>query len=62
VILEHGGRRGTFLPQVWDSLPDPRRFVQELKRKAGLAPDTPLVQCSVWRYQVVKWREADFAD
>ncbi len=62
VILEHGGRRGTFLPQVWDSLPDRRRFMQELKRKAGLAPDTPLAQCKVWRYQVVKWREADFAD
>jgi MEMO1 family protein len=62
VILEHGGRRGTFLPQVWDSLPDRRQFMQELKRKAGLAPDTPLAQCQVWRYQVVKWREADFAD
>ncbi len=62
VILEHRGRRGTFLPQVWDSLPDARRFMQELKRKAGLAAGTPLVQCSVWRYQVVKWREADFAD
>ena len=62
VILEHRGRRGTFLPQVWESLPDRRRFMQELKRKAGLAADTPLVQCNVWRYQVVKWREADFSD
>ncbi|MGH8745286.1 MAG: AmmeMemoRadiSam system protein A, partial [Burkholderiales bacterium] len=62
VILEHAGRRGTFLPQVWDSLPDPRRFMQELKRKAGLSADTPLAQCKVWRYQVVKWREDDFAD
>jgi AmmeMemoRadiSam system protein B/AmmeMemoRadiSam system protein A len=62
VILEYGGRRGTFLPQVWESLPDRRLFMQELKRKAGLAADTPLAQCNVWRYQVVKWREADFAD
>src|SRR5512146_241723 len=62
VILEHRGRRGTFLPQVWDSLPDRRLFMQELKRKAGLPADTPLVQCNVWRYQVVKWREADFTD
>ena len=62
VILEHRGRRGTFLPQVWESLPDRRRFMQELKRKAGLAADTPLVQCNVWRYQVLKWREADFSD
>ena len=62
VILEHRGRRGTFLPQVWESLPDRRRFMQELKRKAGLPADTPLVQCNVWRYQVEKWREADFTD
>ena len=62
VILEHAGRRGTFLPQVWESLPDRRRFMQELKRKAGLPADTPLVACNVWRYQVAKWREADFAD
>jgi AmmeMemoRadiSam system protein B/AmmeMemoRadiSam system protein A len=60
VILEHRGRRGTFLPQVWDSLPDRRHFMQELRRKAGLAADTPLVQCNVWRYQVTKWRESDF--
>jgi len=62
VILEHRGQRGTFLPQVWESLPDRRRFMQELKRKAGLPADTLLVQCSIWRYQVLKWREADFAD
>ena len=61
VILEYGGRRGTFLPQVWESLPDRRRFMQELKRKAGLPADTPLARCNVWRYQVLKWREADFA-
>lgn len=36
LILEDGGRRGTFLPAVWDSLPDPHLFLAELKRKAGL--------------------------
>ena len=38
LILECGGARGTFLPQVWESLPDPEQFVAELKRKAGLSP------------------------
>jgi len=28
--------RGLFLPQVWDSLPEPREFLDHLKRKAGL--------------------------
>ena len=61
VILEQGPRRGTFLPQVWETLPDRRRFVEELKRKAGLPADTRLLHCKVWRYQVMKWRQSDFA-
>ncbi len=36
LILEDGTARGTFLPSVWDSLPDPRDFLAQLKRKAGL--------------------------
>ena len=61
VILEHEGRRGTFLPQVWEGLPDRRRFIEELKRKAGLAADTRLIHCRIWRYQVTKWRQSEFA-
>ena len=38
LILEEGYRRGTFLPSVWEQLPDPRDFLRQLKRKAGL-PD-----------------------
>ncbi|WP_431066746.1 AmmeMemoRadiSam system protein A [Methylotuvimicrobium sp.] len=38
LILEEGFKRGTFLPSVWDSLPDPRQFLQHLKQKAGLPP------------------------
>ncbi len=38
LILEDGPYRATFLPQVWSSLPEPERFVAELKRKAGLHP------------------------
>lgn len=36
LILEDKGHRGTFLPSVWTSLPDPRQFLQHLKQKAGL--------------------------
>jgi AmmeMemoRadiSam system protein B/AmmeMemoRadiSam system protein A len=57
VILEGGGRRGTFLPQVWDTLPEPGRFMRELARKAGLAPDERLARCRVSRYRVIKWIE-----
>lgn len=36
LLLEEGSRRSTFLPAVWETLPDPREFLQYLKRKAGL--------------------------
>ncbi|QPO10500.1 AmmeMemoRadiSam system protein B [Thalassospira sp. A40-3] len=39
IILSDGNRRGLFLPQVWDQLPDPRDFLAQLKRKAGLPMD-----------------------
>ena len=57
LTLQWGGRRGTFLPQVWDSLPEPREFVAQLKRKAGLAPDFWSSELAVSRYTVEKFSE-----
>lgn len=39
LILQAEGRRGTFLPSVWESLPEPLDFLRQLKRKAGLSTD-----------------------
>ena len=39
LILRLGQRRATFLPSVWDSLPDPYVFLAQLKQKAGLPLD-----------------------
>lgn len=58
VILEHGRQRGTFLPQVWESLPDRRQFMAQLKRKAGLPADFWSNDIRLSRYQVQKWQEA----
>lgn len=38
IILSEGARRATFLPSVWDQLPDPVQFLAHLKQKAGLPP------------------------
>jgi hypothetical protein len=38
VIVAAGGHRATFLPSVWEQLPDPAAFLAALWRKAGLAP------------------------
>lgn len=58
VILEFQGRRATFLPQVWETLPETRRFLQELAAKAGLPAGTRLAQCTMCRYRVEKWSDA----
>ena len=39
LVLEDGVHRGTFLPAVWESLPDKINFLRHLKQKAGLPPD-----------------------
>ena len=57
VILEYEGRRATFLPQVWEGLPDRRKFLEELMRKAGIPADTRLARCRLWRYRVIKWQQ-----
>ena len=57
LILECGAARATFLPQVWDGLPDAEQFVAELKRKAGLAPGVSTTKCRIQRYGVLKWKE-----
>jgi MEMO1 family protein len=58
LIIECDGRRGTFLPQVWEDLPDKRVFLAHLLRKAGLPADTRLTRCRLWRYRVAKWKES----
>ena len=57
LILEADGRRGTFLPQVWEELADKRVFLSHLLRKAGLPADTRLTRCKISRYRVAKWKE-----
>lgn len=61
VIFEYGRHRSTFLPQVWEQLPQPRHFMAHLKRKAGLPDSFWAEEIRLARYTVSKWREADFA-
>lgn len=50
LILEDVGRRGTFLPSVWESLPDPTEFLRHLKMKAGLPEDYWSPSIQIYRY------------
>ena len=57
VVLEYGRHRSTFLPQVWEQLPEPAEFLAHLKRKAGLAADFWTKELRLSRYTVSKWKE-----
>ncbi|MDP2432033.1 MAG: AmmeMemoRadiSam system protein A [Pseudomonadota bacterium] len=57
LILEHGYHRSTFLPQVWEQLPDPRQFMSHLKQKAGLSGDFWAKDLRLSRYGVEKFKE-----
>ncbi len=57
LIISQGFKRATFLPSVWESLPDPTTFLAHLKLKAGIsgpATDAPL---KAWRYTTESFGE-----
>lgn len=39
LIIQKGWNRATFLPSVWEQLPEKEKFLSRLCSKAGLAPD-----------------------
>jgi AmmeMemoRadiSam system protein A len=57
IVLECGEHRGTFLPQVWEQLPDPQDFLGHLKAKAGLRRGFWSPEVRLQRYGVIKWVE-----
>ncbi|MEM7246138.1 MAG: AmmeMemoRadiSam system protein A [Acidobacteriota bacterium] len=59
VLLEAGHRQGTFLPQVWDNLPTPTRFLDALWRKTGLGSREWPAELRVLRYGVRCWEEPE---
>jgi AmmeMemoRadiSam system protein A len=61
LILEDGPHRGTFLPSVWESLPDPSEFLRQLKHKAGLAADHWSDRVRVFRYRTESFGDVDMA-
>jgi len=58
IVFEYGHYRSTFLPQVWEQLPEPAEFLAHLKRKAGLSMDFWSESVRLSRYTVSKWKEA----
>jgi AmmeMemoRadiSam system protein A len=58
VLLREGGRRATFLPQVWEKLPNAEEFLDNLCHKMGAAPDLwRRKHLEVLTYQVEEFHE-----
>lgn len=57
IVFEYGAYRSTFLPQVWEQLPEPAEFMAHLKYKAGLSPGFWAEGVKLSRYTVSKWKE-----
>ena len=58
VVIERGWNRATFLPQVWEKIPDPHEFMEHLCRKAYLPADAYREPgLDVYSYQVEKFEE-----
>ncbi len=61
VILRDGARRATFLPQVWEQLPQPAMFLSHLCQKMGASPDLwrqKLLEVSIYRVEEFSEKEA----
>lgn len=52
LIMEYQQHKGTFLPSVWEQLPDKQEFLNQLKLKAGLLADFWDDEIKVSRYRV----------
>ena len=57
VILKLGNKQATFLPQVWEQLPDFETFIYHLYVKAGLDIENPTEAPTVFTYTVEKIKE-----
>lgn len=62
VIFFNGCQKATFLPQVWEQLPDRHQFMAALKQKARLPVNFWGPNVMLARYRVRKWKEGDFEE
>lgn len=55
LILKESGKSATYLPSVWEKIPDPDNFISELRRKAGLDPKGWDKTTQVLRYETIEF-------
>jgi AmmeMemoRadiSam system protein A len=51
LVLGSSGQRVTFIPHVWEGIPDATTFVRELRRKAGWLDEGWQTDLEAWRFE-----------
>jgi AmmeMemoRadiSam system protein A len=57
LTIRSGGHQATFLPAVWQQLPQAEDFLQHLLKKAGLPQDSWPDNLQAWRYTTEQFGE-----
>ncbi|WP_422412680.1 MULTISPECIES: AmmeMemoRadiSam system protein A [unclassified Endozoicomonas] len=57
LLIQGDHHKATFLPQVWEQLTEPDRFLLHLKHKAGLQPHEWPADMECFSYQCLKFKE-----
>lgn len=58
LILTEGTQQATFLPSVWEQLPEPKQFLQQLKKKAGFRENYWSDKIQLQTYETFKFSSA----
>jgi uncharacterized protein len=58
LVLSCGRARATFLPVMWELLPEPREFLAHLRRKAGLSASRSWSEITALRYRTETFSSA----
>ncbi len=59
IIIRDGNRQSTFLPSVWEQIPDKQEFLKALKQKAGFSADYFSPTFEAYRYETIYIKEDD---
>ena len=57
LLISAGVCRATFLPKVWETLPEPQKFLEALKVKCGLPADVWSDDFKFFRYRTASYAE-----
>lgn len=61
LLIKKNGFQATFLPQVWEELPEAKNFMTQLCLKAGMNPDEwQNLEMEIYEYQVEKFKDTQY--